>query len=131
MSQEPLDFGRVYRVEAEHKRVWRATEDAVDSIGLLVAAGAAGMDSPDLSKTFVPNSGRHLRMRTVMGVGAAAGPDARRAILEPIASLFGFAVEVERPKMTDKERADRAEAACKSLGPLGEQALMAAYGGRR
>lgn len=130
MSQEPLDFGRVYRVEGEHKKVWRATENAVDSIGLIVAAGAAGMEAPDLSKTFVPNSGRHLRMRTVMGVGAAAGLDARRAILQPIASLFGFSIEPERP-MDDREARIRLEAALRELGPVGAAKLEEVYGGRR
>jgi hypothetical protein len=32
--------------------------------------------------------------------------------------------------MTDKERADRAEAACRSLGPLGEEALARSMGRR-
>lgn len=131
MSQESLDFGRIYRVPDEFKNVFRATDDAKDQVGLIVAAGASGIEAPDLNKTFVPNSGRHLRMHTVMAIGSVAGLDARRAIIQPIARLFGFSVEDERPKMTDKERADRAEAACKSLGPLGEQALIAAYGGRR
>ncbi len=130
MSQEPLDFGRVYRTEAEHRLAWRATENAMDSISLIVAAGATGMDSSDLSKTFVPNSGRHLRLRTVMGIGAAAGLDARRAILQPIARLFGFDVSNEKP-MDDREGRLRCEAALRALGPIGEAALAEAYGGRR
>lgn len=130
MSQEPLDFGRIYRVEAEHKAVWRETENAVDSLGLIVAAGASGMEAPELSKTFVPNSGRHLRMRTVMGVGAAAGLDARRAILQPIARLFGFTIEQERP-MDDHEARIRLEAALRALGPIGAAKLEEVYGGRR
>jgi len=130
MSQEPLDFGRVYRVEGEHKNAWRATENAIDSIGLLVAAGASGMDSPDLSKTFVPNSGRHLRLRTVMGVGAASGLDARRAIITPIARLFGFDIQVAKP-MDDKEARIRLEEGLKALGPVGEAKLAEIYGDRR
>lgn len=130
MSQESLDFGRVCRVEDEHKKVWRATENAVDQLTLIVAAGACGMEAPELSKTFVPNSGRHLRMRTVMGVGAAAGLDARRSILQPIASLFGFSIEVARP-IDDREARMKCEAALRELGPVGMQKLEEIYGGRR
>lgn len=130
MSQESLDFGRVYRVEAEHKAAWRAVENAVDSVTLIVAAGASGMEAPELSKTFVPNSGRHLRLRTAMGVGAVAGLDARRAILLPIARLFGFSIEQEKP-LDDREARIRMEAALKSLGPIGEMKLEEIYGGRR
>lgn len=129
MSQEPLDFGRVYRLEAEHRAAWRATEAAVDAVGLIVAAGATGMDSSDLGKTFVPNSGRHLRLRTAMGVGAVAGVDARRAIITPVARLFGFDIVDEKP-LDDREARLRCEAALRSLGPIGIAALEEAYGKR-
>jgi hypothetical protein len=130
MSQEPFDFGRIYRLEAEHKLLWRATENAIDSVGLIVAAGASGMDAPDLNKTFVPNSGRHLRARTIMGIGAVAGLDARRAILTPIARLFGFDIEVAQP-MDDREARIRLEEGLKALGPVGEAKLREIYGDRQ
>lgn len=130
MNQEPFDFGRLYRLEEEFKNSFRSTSDAVDSIGLGVAAGAAGMEPPDLNKTFRPNSDRHLRLRTVMAIGATASPDHRRLILEPVARLFGFELQVERP-MDDKEARLLAESALRSLGPIGVAALHAAYGGRK
>ncbi len=109
MSQEDLNFGRLYRLDEEYKTAFRATEDSIDQIGLIVAAGASGMESPDLNKTFAPNSGRHLRLRTVMAVGAVAGFDARRAIVTPIARLFGFDVQPQRPRLTPEERIARTE----------------------
>lgn len=131
MSQEPLNFGRLYTVEDEHRRAWRATEDAIAAVGgLLVAAGAAGMRDDDLNKTFVPNSGRHLRLRTVMGIGAIARLDTRRAIITPIARALGFNVQVANP-MDDKEARIRCEEALKSLGPIGEAKLAEIYGDRR
>lgn len=109
MSQEPLDFGRLYRLDDEHRAAWRAADDAKDAIGLIVAAGASGMDAPDLSKTFTPNSGRHLRLRTVMAIGAVAGVDARRAIIQPIARLFGFSIQTANP-LTPEQKLARLQA---------------------
>lgn len=105
MTQGSLDFGRLYRLDDEHRAAWRATADVVDAIGLIVAAGASGMDSPDLSKTFTPNSGRHLRLRTVMAIGAVAGSDARRAIITPVARLFGFSLHTAQPLTAEQKLA--------------------------
>lgn len=127
MKQAELQFGRVFRLDDEYKAAHRATEDTVDAIGLIVAAGASGMDAPDLSKTFAPNSGRHLRLRTVMGIGAVAPIDSRRAILRPIARLFGFDIQVSNP-MDDREARIRLEEGLKQLGPVGEAKLAEIYG---
>jgi hypothetical protein len=127
VKQGEINFGRVFRVDDEYKSAHRATEDTIDAIGLIVAAGACGMDAPDLSKTFAPNSGRHLRLRTVMGIGAVAPSDARRAILMPIARLFGFDIQVAKP-MDDKEARIRLEEGLKQLGPVGEAKLAEIYG---
>jgi hypothetical protein len=127
MIQGSLEFGRLYRLDDEFKTAFRAVENAVDAVGLIVAAGASGMDTPDLSKTFAPNSGRHLRLRTVMGVGAVAGLDDRRRIIQPIARLFGFDIQQAKP-MDDKEARVRLEEALKALGPIGEAKLAEVYG---
>jgi hypothetical protein len=127
MSQQALDFGRVFRTDEEHKLSWRATENAVDAIGLIVAAGAAALDAPDLSRTFKPNSDRHLRLRTVMGIGAASSMENRRAIIMPIARLFGFDIQVAKP-MEDREARIRLEEGLKALGPVGEAKLAEIYG---
>jgi hypothetical protein len=127
VKQAEFHYGRLYRLEDEYKLAHRATSDAVDAVSLIVAAGAAGMESPDLSKTFAPNSGRHLRLRTAMAVGAVAGLDSRRAIIAPIARLFGFDIEVAKP-MDDKEARIRLEEGLKALGPVGEAKLAEIYG---
>jgi hypothetical protein len=129
MTQESLDFGRLSRVGEYYKRAFHQIENAIDQVGLIVAAGATGMKSPDLSKTFEPNSGRHLRLHTSMAIGAVSRLDARRAIITPIAASLGFDVLEHKP-MDDKEKAIRLEEALKRLGPLGEQALRDALGGR-
>ena len=130
MSQQGLDFGRLWRLDDEYKLAFRATESAMDGVGQIVAAGACGMEAPDLSKTFVPNSGRHLRLRTIMGIGAIAGKDARRAIVQPIARLFGFDLVDEKP-MSDAEYRARSEAALARHGDLGIALQNEIMGGRR
>jgi hypothetical protein len=127
VKQTEMNFGRLFRLDEEYKAAFRATEDTVDAVGLIVACGASGMEGPDLNKTFTPNSGRHLRLRTVMAIGAVAGLDARRAIITPIARLFGFDVQVSKP-MEDKEARIRLEEGLKQLGPLGEAKLAEIYG---
>ena len=127
MKQTEMNFGRLYRLDAEYKAAFRATEDTVDAIGLIVACGASGMEGPDLNKTFAPNSGRHLRLRTVMAIGACAGTDARRSIVAPIARLFGFDLQIAKP-MEDREARIRLEEALKQLGPVGEAKLKEVYG---
>lgn len=119
MSQQGLNFGRLWRLEDEYKDAFRATNDALDQVGLLVAAGAAGLDAPTLNKTFEPNSTRHLRLRTVMAIGAVAGVDARRAIITPVARLYGFDLVAAKPPTPEEEnRAMREYLARKAPGLL-------------
>lgn len=130
MSQQSLGFGRLYLVGEAHKAAFRAVEAAAEGVGMLVAAGAAKIDESDLRKMFQPNSGRYLRLHTAMAIGAVAGIDARRAIVTPVARLFGFDIKESEP-IDDREARIRLEAALRALGPVGEQALAAVYGGRR
>lgn len=129
MNQISIDFGRLATVDECFRQAFKAVDTAIDSVGLIVAAGASGMESPDLSKTFRPNSDRHLRLRTTMAIGAVAGLDARRAIIAPIARALGFDA-IEHKPMDDKEARIRLEEKLRSLGPIGEQALRDVYGGR-
>jgi hypothetical protein len=129
MTQYSIDFGRLESVGRNFQDSFRAVSDTVDAVGLIVCAGASGMESPDLSKTFKPNSDRHLRLKTTMAVGACAGLDARRAIIMPIARTFGFDI-VEHKPMEDREARIRLEEKLRALGPIGLAALQEVYGGR-
>lgn len=130
MSQESLDFGRLYKVSDGVRAIYRFTCDAVDQVGILAAAGACGTDRTDLRRAL-DRDGRFMRVDWTMAIAAIAAVDARRQIAGAFNAPLGLRVVDELPQLTDKERADRAEAACRSLGPLGEQALHAAMGGRR
>jgi len=128
--QPSLDFGRLYLVDAEFQASMLPLFDAYTAAGNIVAAGATGIDKADLPKMFEPGSGRHLRYKAVFQLGAIASYELRRRALEPLARCWGFGICEPEP-MSDKERADRAEAALMALGPIGQQALRDAMGGRR
>lgn len=120
-------------VDAAFRKVMLALADAQEAAGgNLVVAGATGIDKSDLSKMFEPGSGRHMRLKALPQIGALASTsmELRRRILEPLAELFGFHL-IEGQPMSDKERADIAEAVVGALGPIAQQALRDAYRGRR
>ena len=123
--QTNLDFGRGYRLDDEFRKSMHALKDAYDAAGNLVVAGATGIKEYDLPKMFEPGSGRHLRYKAVFAIGALASLELRRRALEPLARYWGFGLCQPKP-MTAEERAARCEMALRSLGPVGEQALMRA-----
>lgn len=130
MSQEPLDFGRLYRVTDGTRSVYRALNDAVDSVGILPAAGACGIDRTDLRRAL-DRDGRRLAVEHALSIAAVAEYDARRKIVEPFVETLGFVIADDLPTLTDRQRADRLEGALRALGPIGELALTNALGGRR
>jgi hypothetical protein len=130
-SQGSLDFGRSFLTDDAFSTSMLALRDAYMAAGNMVAAGATGIDRSDLPKMFEFGSGRHLRYKAVFQIGAldSTSRELRRRILEPQAKLFGFDL-VDHEPMTDKERADRLEAAMRAM-PLGEQLVANVLGGRR
>jgi hypothetical protein len=130
MSQESLDFGRLYKVSDGVRGIYRSLADAVDQVGILPAAGACGADRTDLRKAL-DRDGRFLRVEWAMSIGAMALFDVRKQIASSFVGPLGFRVADELPPLSDKERADRLEGALASLGPIGQQALIQALVGRR
>lgn len=129
MTQEALDFGRLWRVDSAARRVYRHLQDAVDIVGVLPAAGACGIDRADLRRAL-DRDGRRIAVEHAMSIGALVAPASidlanklAAAVIDP------FAAPPE--PMTPEERANRLEVALRLLGPVGEQALAAALGGRR
>lgn len=122
--------GFLYRVGDGAREIYRTLSDTVASVGLLQAAGACGIDSGDLRRSLDRN-GRRVAVEHAMAIAAIAGYDERRQIVSTFARTAGFEVADQLPPMSDKERAARLEGALRALGPLGEQALLQALGGRR
>lgn len=78
----------------------------------------------DPAESVRPEARAHAPREIIEGLARA------EAIEEPIARAWGLAVAEMGPPMSDKERADRAEAALLALGPIGAQAFAAAMGRR-
>lgn len=129
-KQEALDFGRLYTVTDAARALYRGLNDAVDQVGILPAAGACGIDRADLRRALDRDS-RRVGVEHAMSIASMAGSDVRRRIADAFVQPLGLTVGDALPPMTDKERADRAEAALLALGPIGQQAYAAAMGGRR
>ena len=129
MSQEALDFGRLYTVAESSRSAYRLLNDAVAQVGALQAAGACGTNHGDLRRSL-DRDGRRLALEHAMAIGAVMdNSDLAYDICTAIVKPFGFVIGEPRAPMTDKERADRCESALRLLGPVGEQALRAALGG--
>lgn len=132
MSQESLNFGRLYLVSDGTRSLYRALNDAVDSVGVLQAAGACGIHRTDLRRALDrDDSGRRVAVDHALAIAAIADYDARKRIVEPFVETLGFVIADEAPKLTDRQRADRLEGALRALGPIGEQTLRSVLGGKR
>jgi len=130
MSQESLDFGRLYRVSDGVRHVYRRVNDCVDVVGILPAAGACGIDRSDLRRAL-DRDGRRLAVEHALAIAAIAPHEMGGRVGQSFVEPLGFDVADQQPPMTDRERADRLETALRLLGPLGEQALRNALGGQR
>lgn len=129
MTQESLDFGRTDRVARRDDRLRLVAADAVDSIGLLVAAGACDARPSELRDALSGREGRYLRSGWIVALLDIAPPHHRVRILAALAEPIGYVVAPAQP-LTDRERADLLEAAIRRM-PLGEQIVDHALGNRR
>ena len=129
-NQEALNFGRLYRVGEGARRIYRFLNDAVDQTGVLPAAGACKIDRGDLRRAL-DRDGRKIAVEHAMSIAAIVDSfDLRQRICSAFVEPLGFRL-IEDAPMDDKEARIRLESALRSLGPLGEQKLHEAYGGRR
>lgn len=113
--------------------VRRFVIDGIEAIGgSEVAAGIVGIDRSDLRKAINETAGRGLWVRHVLQLGRRFGRVNPSLVTRLGAALVdAFDLQVfPRVTLTDKERADRLEAAMRSM-PLGDQLVEHALGGRR
>jgi hypothetical protein len=71
MEQGSLDFGRDHRVSEAQRMLMRVISDAVDAMSLIVAAGACGCRTSELSDTLAGRAGRYMRIEWVFGQAGA------------------------------------------------------------
>lgn len=119
MMQEALDFGRPHRVATAYRRLLRTLSDAVDSIGLLQAAGACDARKSELADALNGRDGRYLRVEWLLAICDAAPPDFRARIIDALVCWQGLAVQPAR-ELTPEERLARLEQrVATELGPAG------------
>lgn len=133
MSAEPeqksLDFGRLYKVADGARGIYRRLSDAVDSVGILAAAGACGIDRGDLRRGL-DRDGRRIAVEHAMSIAAISSADFCNSIATAFIAPLGFKPVVNEP-MTDKEARIRLESVLERHGSLGAALRDEAYGGRR
>lgn len=108
MSQEGLDFGRDFRVTEAHRQLMRVVNDAVDAIGLMIAAGACGCRTPELSDVLAGRSNRYLRVEWMLAIADIAPLDFKLRIADALVGWMGFRAEARKP-LTPAEKLARLE----------------------
>lgn len=83
-SQAELDYGRKERVARRLRLSLRAVKDAVDSIGLNVAAAACGCTTSELCGAMKGRKHRPFRLEWLIAICDVAPPDFRAQILETL-----------------------------------------------
>lgn len=120
-------------VDRSARQLYRMIADGIESIGgIEVAAGVVGLNRGDLRRC-VDRDGRRLAVEHAMALGARLrfyNTGLVTRIADAIVSPLDLCV-FPRVKLTDKERADLLETVVRGLGPIGEQLIEQAYGGRR
>lgn len=133
MSAESLDNEEQRLVEESLRRSYRYLDDGIETLGgMLVAAGLCVIDRSDLRKALDRN-GRKVALDHVVALGtrlARYNPALATKLASAIVHPFGLEV-FPRVTLTDKERADRLEAAMRAM-PMGLQLVeQILSGGRR
>lgn len=129
---EEQDAVESARVAKSLRTVYRLLDDGVERLGgIAVGAGLCGMDRGDLRRALDRN-GRRIALDHALAIAARLrqydyGYATRigAALVEPL-DLLVF----PRVTLTDKERADRLEAAMRTM-PMGEELIARVLGGTR
>jgi hypothetical protein len=108
VSQDSLDYGRDYRVSEAQRGILRALNDAVDSISLIVAAGACGCRTQDLSDALSGRANRYVRIEWVLAIADASPLDFKLCITDALIGWLGFRAEPRKP-LTPAEKLARLE----------------------
>lgn len=86
MSQQDIDFGRDHRVSEAQRDLMRVVNDAVDAVGLMIAAGACGCRTQDLSDALTGRSNRYMRIEWVLAIRDVAPLDFKQRIVQASAT---------------------------------------------
>ncbi len=91
------------------RAVMRVLNDAVDALGLMVAAGACGCRTQDLSDALAGRPGRYVRIDWLLALMDVADVALRTRMAAALVGWAGMGVTVAKP-LTAAERLARLEA---------------------
>jgi hypothetical protein len=119
MDQGSLDFGRDYRVTEAQRALMRALNDAVDAVSLIVAAGACGCRTPELSDALAGRQGRYMRVEWVLAIADIAPSDFKHSIATALVSWMGLRIEAGRKLKPEEKLARLEERVARRFGEAG------------
>jgi hypothetical protein len=91
MTQESLGAGCAMRpVDKAYRRLVLAVSDAVEAVGLGIAAGRCGLRPQDLSDMLAGHKGRRLPTDVAAVVADMVTGELRQAIQDAIKEMFGM-----------------------------------------
>lgn len=121
--QGDLDFGRDHRVSEAQRHLLRTLNDAVDAIGLAVAAGACGTRVQDLSDALSGRSNRYVRIEWVLAILDVAPHDFRIRVATALIGWLGFAPTAARKLKPEEKLALLEQRLLAKFGPAGAELL--------
>lgn len=123
IAAEALDNAADGQASACLRTAYRHLDDAIEGIGgMVVAAGACGLDRGDLRRSIDRNGRRGIVLDDIVRIGQRIRT-VNYGLITRIASAIVQPWDLEvfpRVTLTDKERADRLERLLRSM-PLGQQ----------
>lgn len=123
MDQETLDFGRDYRVTEAQRALMRAVNDAADAVSLIVAAGACGCRTTELSDALTGRPNRYMRVEWVLAIMDIAPPDFRQRIATALVGWLGLRLEPQKKLKPEEKLALLQERIAKRFGQAGVELL--------
>lgn len=133
MSQLAIKWAPADRVGEARRKVLLVLNNIVDAVGLMVAAGACGARTQDLSDALGGTANRYVRIEWVFALLDLCDrqlPDYRNKLAEALVGWIGLQAVSPNP-MSAEEKNIRIEATLERHGALGKAILDEALGGRR
>ena len=126
--QVPMRFGDSGWFDSH---VRPAIAAAVDRVGLKEFAFRCDSAPSLVADQLAERNSKALRVRQLCTLIEIAPPQSQDEVLSSLLVPAGYEAPKRRQPLTDKERADRLEAALLASGPLGARLLVEALGDRR
>lgn len=119
--QGDLDFGRDHRVSEAHRHLLRALNDAVDAVGLAIAAGACGTRTQDLSDALSGRANRYVRIEWVLAILDVSTHDYRMTLGLALIGWIGLAPAPAKKLKPEEKLAIAKQRVIAKFGPAGAE----------